>query len=70
MVVDKAGGDDASLGVDRARRRSGQFADLDDLAVLDRDVAAIGGTARAVDDAAVLDQQVVSHRGLPQLTRP
>src|SRR5262249_42630526 len=65
MVVDKARRDDAARSVDRARRRTGQFADLDDLAVLDRDIAAIGRAAGAVDDAAVLDQQVIGHRLIP-----
>ncbi len=62
MVVDKAGRDDAAGGVDRARGRPAQFADLGDLAVLDPDIAAERRHARAVDDAAVLDQQVIRHR--------
>ena len=61
MIVDKARRDDAAVGVDRARRRPGQFPDLDDLAVLDRDIAAIGRSARAIDDTTVLDQQIISH---------
>jgi hypothetical protein len=39
VVVDEPGGNDAPLGVDRALgRRTGVFADPDDLAVLDRDI--------------------------------
>ncbi len=39
MVVDKAGADRAALDVDRPTGRAGQLAELDDLAVLDRDIA-------------------------------
>src|SRR3982074_3914046 len=63
MIVDKAGRDDLARGIARARRRPRQFADLDDLAVLDRDIAAERRAARAVDDAAVLNQQIIGHPG-------
>ena len=62
VIVDEAGGDDPAVGVDRPRGRAAQFADLDDLAVLDPDIAAEGRHPRAVDDAAVLDQQIIRHR--------
>src|SRR5208282_6041333 len=45
----------------RAVRRSAQFAELDDLAVLDPDIAPERRHPRAVDDAPVLDQQVICH---------
>src|ERR1700736_3296550 len=62
VIVDKAGCDGAALGVDRARRGAAQLADLDDLAVLDADIAAERWHPRAVDDQSVLDQQIISHR--------
>ncbi len=62
MIVDKAGGDDAAGGVDRALGRAAQLADLGDLAVFDADVALERRHARAVDDAPVLDQQIIRHR--------
>ena len=62
MIVDKAGADHSAFYVDRLAGRAGQFAHLDDLAVLDRDIAVKGGHARAVDDPAVLDQDVIRHR--------
>src|SRR5437762_11990129 len=66
MVVDKAGRDGAAGGVDRLARGTRQFADLDDLAVLDPDIAAEGRHARAVDHQAVLDQQIIRHRLSPR----
>ncbi len=64
MIVDKARRDDQPRGIDRAPGRPRQFADLDDLAVLDRDVGAEGRPAGAVDNAPVLDQEVIGHRFL------
>ena len=40
VIVDKAGRDDLAAGIDRLLGGAGQFADLGDLAVLDRDIAA------------------------------
>ncbi len=62
MVVDKARGDGAAVGVDRLFGRARQFADFDDLAALDADIAAKRRHARAIDDAAVFDQEVIGHR--------
>src|SRR5271169_4070060 len=62
VIVDKARGDDAAGGVDRARGRAAQLADLGDLAVFDSDIATERRHPRAVDDPAVLDQQVIRHR--------
>ena len=70
MVVDKARRHDEALGIDGACRRPRQFADLDDLAVLDPDIAAERRRARAVDDAAVLDQQIVGHGVLLRIFYP
>ena len=50
------------LGIDRAVRSAAQFAEVDDLAVLDTHIAAEGRHARAIDDKAILDQQVIRHR--------
>src|SRR5271169_6165635 len=61
VIVDKARGDDAAGGVDRARGRAAQLADLGDLAVFDSDIATKRRHPRAVDDPAVLDQQVIRH---------
>src|SRR5439155_15411046 len=66
MVVDKAGRDGAAIGVDRALRRARQLADLDDLAVLCRDIGAKRRHPRAIDDEAVFDQEVVCHRVSPR----
>src|SRR5438067_506036 len=62
MIVDKAGRDDLAADIDGLAGRAGQFAHLDDLAVLDRDIALKGRHAGAVDDPAVLDQYIVRHR--------
>jgi hypothetical protein len=62
MVVDKAGGHNPPFGVDRAFGRAAQFAELDDLAFLDPDIAPERRHPRAVDDAPVLDQQIICHR--------
>src|SRR5215469_18587305 len=62
MVVDKPGRHDPASGVDRPPGGTGQFADLGDLPVLDRDIAAEGRHSGAVDDAAVADQEIIRHR--------
>src|SRR5438132_10409953 len=62
MIVDKAGGYSAALGIDRARRGAAQLADFDDLAVLDANIAPERGHLRAVDNKTILDQQVIRHR--------
>ena len=61
MIVDKARRDDLAAGIDGLAGGAGQFADLGDLAVLDRDIAVERRHPRAVDDPAVLDQQVIRH---------
>ena len=65
VIVDEPGRDGAALGVDRAVGGAAQFADLDDLAVLDADIAPKSRHSRAVDDKAILDQQIVRHRYSP-----
>src|SRR5215813_12921722 len=62
MVVDKAGRDYPALGIDGAFGRAAQFAELDDLAVFDTDIAAKGRHSGPVNDAAVSNQQVICHR--------
>src|SRR5690348_2545451 len=62
MIVDKAGRDGMAGRIDRPGSGAGQFADLGELAVLDRDIAAERRHPRAVDNEAVLDQQVIRHR--------
>jgi hypothetical protein len=39
VIVDKAGGNGAAFGVDRARCSAAQLTDFDDLAVLEADIA-------------------------------
>jgi hypothetical protein len=59
--VDKPGGDDALLGVDRAR--GGRLADPpdgDDLTAGDGDVGPVPGVAGAVEDTGVADDEVGS----------
>ena len=56
VVVDEPGRDSAALGVDRTAGGAAQFADLDDFAVLDADIAPKSRHPRAVDDKAILDQ--------------
>src|SRR6266436_10366103 len=65
VIVDKAGSNGAALGVDRAHRGAAQLADVDDLAVLDADIAAESRHSRAVDNQPVLDQQIIRHRYSP-----
>ena len=62
VIVDKARRDGLPAGIDDLIGRPGQFADLGDLAVLDRDIAHEGRHPRAVDDPPVPDQQVIRHR--------
>src|SRR5438874_9910524 len=62
VVVDEARADHPALGIDGLAGRSGQFAHLDDLAVLDRDIAVEPRHAGSVDDAAVANQYVIRHR--------
>ena len=61
VIVDKARRHDPAVGVDRPLGWPAQLADLGDLAVLDPDITAEGGSPRAVDDAAILNQQVICH---------
>src|SRR6516225_4592301 len=65
VVIDEPGCDDPALGIDRPLGGPAQFADLGDLAVLDRDIAAERRHSRAVDDAAVTDQEIIRHGYLP-----
>src|SRR5438270_7986553 len=62
VVVDKAGADRAAFGVDRLVGCAGELAEIDDLAVLDPEIAVECWHPRAIDDAAVADQNVVGHR--------
>src|SRR6516164_4829009 len=64
VIIDKAGGDGAAIGVDRARRSAAQLTDVDDLAVLDADIAAERRHPRTVDDQSIFDQQIIRHRFL------
>src|SRR5581483_5506552 len=63
--VDPAGRHDRTVGVDLARARAGDVADLGDHAVVDGDVTGTDGTARAVDNGSAADDQVVHL--LPQM---
>jgi hypothetical protein len=69
VVVDKAGGDRAAVGIDDLVGGAGELADLGDLAVLDPDIAAERRHARPVDNEPVLDQQIVCHRHPPEARR-
>src|SRR5947208_1547985 len=63
VMVDKAGRDDAPLGIDRALRGGATvFADPDDPAVLDRDIGLKRRLARTVDHAPVRNEQIECHR--------
>jgi hypothetical protein len=66
--IDDARRHELSLGVERRGRRAADLPDLDDFAVLDRDICAIAGEAGTVDDHAVLDDQVVRHQYPPRLS--
>ena len=61
VVVDETRRHSEAVGIDGARRRTGDLADFDDLAVLHRNVAAECRHPRAIDDAAITDQQVIRH---------
>ena len=62
--VDKAGGDNRASGVDHFARIARNGADLDDQAVLDRDVRRIASCTRAIDNRAAADNQI-KHIRLP-----
>jgi hypothetical protein len=53
VAVDETGRHDMTLGVDRLFRAAAEPADLDDLAVLHTDIAAIARQPRTIDDHAV-----------------
>jgi len=55
MRIDEAGRDDQVRRIDRFRGAVGNFSDLRDLSVLDRDVGASAKRAGAVDNRSVLD---------------
>jgi len=57
VVVDKARRDDLAAGIDGLPGGAGQFAELGDLAVPDRDIADKRRHARAVDNPAILDSR-------------
>src|ERR1700761_7691515 len=61
VIVDKTGSDGAALGIDRLRRGTAQFADLDNLSVFDADIAAKRRHPRPVNNEPVFDQQVIGH---------
>jgi hypothetical protein len=64
--IDDARRDEEAVGVDRVRRGGAREpTDLDDPAVLDRDVGTIAGETGPIYDRAVLDDQVVRHRVPP-----
>src|SRR5262249_39689631 len=64
VIVDEARGDRLTSDIDDRVGSARQFADLDDLAVLDGDIAMERRHPRAVDDPAVLDQDVIRHLAL------
>jgi len=58
--VDEAGGNGEAVGVDGLLRRGvGEWANGDNVAVLDGDVSAVPGGAGAIDDVAVADEEIV-----------
>ena len=59
--VDEARCDQRAVGVDRAVRRAGHLADLDDPLAVDREIAREAGSARSVDDRATPDHHVMRH---------
>src|SRR6185312_498309 len=59
--VDEAGRDDAAVGVELVATGVVDCAHDGDDAVVDRDVGAHRGGARAVDDGAAADHEVVGH---------
>ena len=61
MVIDEARRDHEAVGINRPRRRGAEFADRDNFPVGDRDIAAEGGHAGAIDDAPVLNQEIIRH---------
>ena len=62
VVVDEAGGDDETIGVQGAPRRPVHLADRDDPVAGDSHVTGVSRHARAIDDPAVLNHQVVGHQ--------
>ncbi len=64
VQVDESGRDDEAIGVDRARRRIVDVADLDNAAVANRDVGPARLRTGAVDDGAVPDDDVDIAHGM------
>ena len=63
--VDEAGGDDEPGGVDGLAAVGLDAADGGDPAVVDGDVALVGGLPRPIDNSAVADDQIV-HEAPPE----
>jgi hypothetical protein len=62
VIIDEAGGDHEAIGINGARRGVPQFANCDNFAVGDRDIAAEGRHAGAIDDSTILNHEIIRHR--------
>src|SRR5580693_4065844 len=61
MWIDEARGDDQVGRIDGFGSAVGDFTDLRDLPILDRDIGAPPKCACAIDDRSILDNQIVGH---------
>ena len=62
MQIHEPGGDQGTVGIDRARRRAAHVgAQVGDRVTVDGDTPRHGGATGAVDDQAVGDEQVMGH---------
>ena len=57
VIIDEAGGDHQPVGINGAGGGIPEFADRDNFALADPDIAAEGGHAGAIDDAPVLESR-------------
>jgi hypothetical protein len=61
VIIDKAGRDYEAVGLNGPGRRVPEFAQRHNFAVADRDIAAEGRHARAIDYTTMFDDQIIGH---------
>ena len=61
VAINKAGGDDVALGVDRLLRAISNTANRSDFPIHDTHIGAEPGHARTINDGPIFNNQIVLH---------
>ena len=61
VIIDEARRDHQAVGINRTRRSIPEFADRDNFALADANIATEGRHAGAINDATVLNQEIIRH---------